>query len=118
MPTTRNPIDLYEFLNSTYPKSTKKHFSKEEKAVLRPIAETLAMMDGNAFFGMSLNDDGDDVWYEQYLQEAWRIWKANGGIKGWAGEASFAKAVRHENEAVEEAYQNWWLLKILSKKSR
>ena len=117
MPTTAE-FDLFKWINQHYRKTTKKNFSAQEKAILRPIAETLAMLDGNAFFGMSTNDNGDDVWYEQYLQEAWRIFVANGGIKGWAGEASFVKAANHENEAVKEAYNNWLLLKILSKKSR
>lgn len=65
-------------------------FSAEEKRKLRPVAETLAMLDGNAFFG---NECADGVeWYEQYLPEASAIYDANGGDNGWAGEASFAKA--------------------------
>lgn len=67
----------------------KKEFTTEEKAKLRPIAETLAMMDGNAFFGNQI--DGDREWFEQYLPEAHAIYESNGGDGGWAGEASFAK---------------------------
>lgn len=60
-------------------------FSPEEKAKLRPIAETLAMLDGNAFFT-------EEEWYESYLPEADALYQANGGDDGWAGEASFAKS--------------------------
>lgn len=64
--------------------------SVEEKSKLRPIAETLAMLDGNAFFGM---DTGHGEIWEQYLGEAHALYQANGGDSGWAGEASFAKKV-------------------------
>lgn len=45
-------------------------FSTEEKARLRPIAETLAMLDGNSFFGLTQDANGDDTYYEQYLPES------------------------------------------------
>ena len=67
----------------------KTSFSKREKRKLRPIAETLAMLDGNAFFGMGGAHEGE--WYESYLPEAHALYQSNGGDKGWAGEASFAK---------------------------
>jgi len=67
----------------------KREFSDDEKAKLRPIAETLAMLDGNAMFG---NTDGKGrEWYEMYLPEAHAIYEGNGGDGGWAGEASFAR---------------------------
>lgn len=67
----------------------KTEFTTEEKARLRPMAETLAMLDGNAFFTC---DGGDGTeWYEQYLPEAHAVYESNGGDTGWAGEASFAK---------------------------
>jgi hypothetical protein len=115
MPKTSKRISLAEFLESSYPTSNKKKFSKKEKEKLRPIAETLAMMDGNAFFGMSIDEDGEDNWYENYLTEAWRIYRANGGDKGWASGASWIKEQKHENESVKDAWQQWQLLKILSK---
>lgn len=62
-------------------------FTDAEKAKLRPIAETLAMLDGNAFFGMT----GPQEHYESYLPEASALYEANGGDDGWAGMASFAK---------------------------
>lgn len=69
----------------------KRDFTEQEKAKLRPIAETLAMLDGNAFFGTSVGEDGKE-WFEMYLGEAHAIYESNGGDGGWAGEASFAKA--------------------------
>lgn len=71
-------------------------FSPEEKELLRPIAETLAMLDGNAFFTMDPGHGAE--WYEQYLVEAWYIWDANGGLGGWAGEASWAREHRLRND--------------------
>lgn len=106
------------FINDHFPVTRKTKFTKKEKLKLRPIAETLAMMDGNAFFGMSCDGDGDDVWYEQYLPDAWRIYKANGGDKGWASSASWIKEQQHENDTVREAWQEWQLLKELSKNSK
>ena len=67
----------------------------EEKAMmLRPMAETLAMLDGNAFFGTSYVDrDGmEREWWEQYVPEAEAIFDGNnaGHGGGWASRASFA----------------------------
>ena len=65
-------------------------FTNKEKEILRPIAETLALLDGNAFFTM---DNNGKEWYEMYLPEANMIYQSNGGDYGWAGEASFAKRI-------------------------
>ena len=62
-----------------------------EKEKLRSIAETLAMLDGNAFFGANTDEEGDDVHYEGYLPEAHALYESNGGDQGWSSEASFAK---------------------------
>jgi hypothetical protein len=70
---------------------TASSFTDSERLKLRPVAETLAMLDGNAFFGMG---DGEHYWADQYLPEAHALYEANGGDNGWAGEASFAKAYR------------------------
>lgn len=70
-----------------------KDITSEMVATLRPIAETLAMLDGNAFFGC-FHPDKDGVerdFWEQYLPEAKEVFDSNGGITGWAGEASFVK---------------------------
>jgi hypothetical protein len=109
---------LSSYLDANFPATKKRKFTQVEKNKLRPIAETLAMLDGNAFFGMSVDDEGEDAWYEQYLPEAWRIYKANGGDKGWASEVSWIKEANHENESVKEAWQEWQLLKELSKKRK
>lgn len=108
-------IDLNHFLKSNFGSTRKKKFSHKEKQLLRPVAETLAMLDGNAFFGMSIDEDGNDMFYEQYLPEAYLIFKANGGPKGWAGEVSWVKQTEHENVGVREAYEIWQMLKKLSK---
>lgn len=69
----------------------KDSFSAEEKARLRPAAEILALLDGNAFFGMDVDADGDDRHYENYLPEAAAIAEAN---NGWYDLTSFARAGR------------------------
>lgn len=79
-------------------------FTAREKAKLRPIAETLAMLDGNAFFGMTKDEAGDDEWFVSYLPEAFALYEANGGDRGWAGEASFA----HPNPLVENKGGKRW----------
>ncbi len=90
-------------------------FTEEEKLWCRPIAETLAMLDGNAFFGMNFSDD-KEMW-ENYLPEAWSVFSANGGQHGWPLETSWMKNILpHETHEVEEAYIQWRTLKALSKK--
>lgn len=84
-------------------------FTQEEKEYLRPIAETMAMLDGNAFFSLK-----SDIW-ESYLPEARALFNSNGGLDGWAGGASWIREQQHETPAVEEAYKQYKLLKELSK---
>jgi hypothetical protein len=79
------------------------------KHMLRPMAETLAMLDGNAFFGM-VGAHGNP-WWQQYVPQAWVVFQGNGGLQGWAGEAQFVKDTQHENASVAEAYESWRLLK-------
>ena len=74
---------------------TVESFTREEAEKLLPIAETLAMMDGNAFF--TYEHDGIPHAY-QYLPEAHALYEANGGDGGWAGEASFVKVKKQELE--------------------
>lgn len=65
---------------------------EEEKPKLRPIAEILAVLAGNAFFYMTTDENGDDTWYENYLPEAKFIYEEyGGGDKGASGEMSFSK---------------------------
>lgn len=82
---------------------------EQMRHMLRPMAETLAMLDGNAFFGNMGTAGGE--WYEQYLPEAWVLFQNNGGLRGWAGEASFVKQLDHENADIAEAYESWRMLK-------
>ena len=84
---TQTERHIFEYrLHATLPLRTT--FTDEEKRYLRPIAETLAMLDGNAFFGSVTFNDNE--WYEQYLPEAWALWKNNGGVDGWSGATSWA----------------------------
>lgn len=97
--------DVRDDLHQTYKVpllsgATDRTFTVDEKEMLRPIAETLAMLDGNAFFTM---DCQDGEWYEQYLPEAWSLFESNGGINGWAGEASWIRDLRNRSPAVIEA---------------
>lgn len=53
-------------------------FDEEEKDLLRPIAETIAMLSGNAFFGMNTDSDGNDLLYEEYLPHAAALYASAG----------------------------------------
>lgn len=81
------------------------------KEILRPIAETFAMLDGNAFFGINKRSD-EKEWYEQYLPEAFSLFESNGGIDGWAGlmghiqERQFIK----KNKTASEHYKQLQIL--------
>jgi hypothetical protein len=96
------------------PADPRADFTAEEKLLLRPIAETLAMLDGNAFFGSRDNTNGE--WYEQYLPEAWELWNSNGGLAGWAGLTSWAQEhrMREHNPAVKEVWQQYQTMVRLS----
>lgn len=88
-------------------------FSDEEKVILRPIAETLAMIDGNAFFTMPLGAERE--FYEQYLPEAAEIFFGNGGWSGWASEASWVKEhlLRKKHPALEYTWERYLVVKAL-----
>jgi len=66
--------------------------SPEDRLRLRPVAETLAMIDSNGFFGTTYTDkDGTERdWHESYLPDAAALVASNGGWEGWPGAASFA----------------------------
>jgi hypothetical protein len=95
----------------------KSEFTYEEKYQLRPVAETLAMLDGNAFFGATI-DNGRE-WYEQYLPEAWSLWMSNGGETGWpAGTAWMAEAqLRKENPALASVWEQYQIMLKLTKET-
>lgn len=89
------------------PENPRTDFTAEEKSLLRPIAETLAMLDGNAFFSLPADDDKE--WYEQYLPEAWELWHSNGGLRGWAGQTSWGRehVMRDANPAVKALWEQY-----------
>ena len=110
-------VDLKPHIDGTYNLTVNQKFinyqwTDEEKQRLRPIAETIALLDGNAFFPHNLADGRE--WYEQYLPEAATVFDDNGGLDGWAGEISWIKDIHHENESVKEAYDSWQVIKKLS----
>ena len=87
-------------------------FTDEDKQKLRPIAETLAMMDGNAFFGI------DPDHYESYLTEADAVYRSNGGDDGWASTASWIQDIRtiQEDPTLKDAYDKLQVLLTLKRK--
>lgn len=95
-----------------YDEDMKRKFTQDEKDILRPIAEILAVMDGNAFFGMELPDGGE--WYEQYLPEAWSVFQNSGGYNGSFMGASWVKDMHPTNPAVREAYDAYRTIKGLA----
>lgn len=84
-------------------------FEDDEYAeLLRPIAETIAMMDGNAFFTF------EDHW-KHYLPEADAVFRNNGGLEGWAGQASWIreKTMRDVDATLHTAYEQYRMLYTL-----
>lgn len=75
----RNIVGTYTIMEPKDGCRAADSFTPEEKARLRPIAEVLAMLDGNAFFGATTDDDGEDTWYEQYLPEAHALISTSSG---------------------------------------
>jgi hypothetical protein len=88
-------------------------FDDEDKRKLRPIAETLAMMDGNAFFGISSDH------YEGYLTEADAVYRSNGGDDGWASTASWIQelCMIQEDPTLKDAYDKLQILLELKRKN-
>ncbi|QAY80356.1 hypothetical protein [Sphingosinicella sp. BN140058] len=70
LPTPRPALATYQIALPANGLRSLESFSADERQSLRPIAETLAMLDGNAFFGAAIGDDGDDTWFHRYLPEA------------------------------------------------
>lgn len=108
-------MSILGLIHKTYKFSKKKKFTAKEKIMLRPLAESIAILDGNGFFGLSRDENGDDNWYEQYLIEAWMIYKSNPSVI--KGTSWYLNHVEHENATVEDAYNNWLLIKMLSRKN-
>ena len=78
----------------------RRRFTDEDLRKLRPIAETCAMLDGNAFFKLS-----DDLW-KNYLQEADAIYRSNGGDLGHAGGVSWLE--EHDMIQEDPALKDLW----------
>lgn len=89
----------------------KRNFTDEEKIKLMPIAETLAMLDGNAFFTF-------EEWWDSYLPEAHAIYQSNGGDTGWASECSWIRNSKliQEDPALKDAYDKLQVLLALKGK--
>lgn len=62
----------------------RRKFDEDYQNKLKPIAETLTLLDGNAFTGS----------WQNYLQEADALYRNNGGDTGWASECSWIKRER------------------------
>lgn len=89
----------------------KRNFDDAEKQKLLPIAETLAMMDGNAFFTF-------ENWCDSYLPEAHALYESNGGDTGWASECSWLRDLRfiQEDATLKDAYDKLQVLLALKRK--
>jgi hypothetical protein len=87
-------------------------FTDDDRRKLRPIAEALAMMDGNAFFGI------DPEHYEGYLTEADAVYRNNGGDDGWASTASWIQDFKiiQEDPTLKDAYDKLQVLLELKRK--
>lgn len=87
-------------------------FDDADKFKLKPIAETLAMLDGNAFFGISVDH------YESYLTEADAVYRNNGGDDGWASTASWIQDYKmiQEDPVLKDAYDKLQVLIELKRK--
>jgi hypothetical protein len=81
-------------------------FDDKDKQKLKPIAETLAMLDGNAFFGI------DPDHYESYLTEADAVYRNNGGDEGWAFTVSWIQDLKiiQEDPTLKDAYDKLQVL--------
>lgn len=103
-----------------YKKDKKIDLDESQVFYIRPIAEVLAMLDGNAFFGTGSSDpeDADGEWWMQYAADAIVLWEANGGVNGWAGLSFLGDIIKHENEQVKEAFENWLMLKKISRSQK
>ena len=79
-------------------------FTDEEKIILRPIAETIALIAGASDYHLVEN------LYEHYLPEAASLYFDTGEPK----HLSWILDRIHESASVEEAWKNWKSLKSLS----
>lgn len=80
-------------------------FTTEERDYLWPIAEVLAMLDGNAFLT-------EKAIIESYLPEAHYLFESNGGMTGWSSELSWISHGHSENAKL--AYENYLTIRKLT----
>ena len=80
-----------------------KVWSDSEIALLRPVAETIAVISGKSA-----------IFYKEYIAHAASVWDDARGEHGLFEGASWLTDVKHENHTVESAYNSWKLLKALS----
>ena len=94
----------------------KRNFNHLEKEKLRPIAETLAMLDGNAFFSIGCGET--HMHFENYLPEAHAVYESNGGDLGWAGRASWVDDIVliNEDATLKDCYDKLQVLLALKRK--
>mgnify|MGYP003347702996 FL=1 len=109
-PTEGTTVRRYEIY--IYAEDMKREFTQEEKDILRPIAEVIAVLDGNAFFRVNIGDSTE--WYEQYLPEAWAIFNNSGGFDGAIMDASWVREQRPTNPAVKASYEAYQTMRKLA----
>ena len=83
-------------------------YTEEEKALLRPMAETLGML---RIAKDRMVASGRD-WYEHFLPEAAALWDQANADSLYL---SWKQDLEHESTAVKEAYNSWKALKSLSR---
>jgi hypothetical protein len=74
------PIELPKWQN----------LSLRDRIKLRPISESLALIDGNAFFG-NFHEINNAPWQDQYANDAYVLYEHHGGDKGRAGQLACVK---------------------------
>ena len=80
-------------------------FPPEYVEVLQPVAETLAMLDGNAFFGPEWES------WVNYLPEADAVYRANSCPES----LSWLKHHRHEDPTLQDAWNKYQTLLALKR---
>lgn len=83
-------------------------FTFEEVQFLRPIAEVIALLDGNILHSTDI--------YELYITDAYALYiEAGGDLDRKTGELKIFNNEKHENENIKDAWEAWMTLKKLSK---
>ena len=80
-------------------------FPPDYVTILRPIAETLAMLDGNAFFGPTW-----ESWIN-YLPEADAVYRTNGEPET----LSWLSHYKHEDPTLQDAWNKYQTLLALKR---